>query len=186
MTLSTQTDPEIFQILQGGDVSALGVFYDRYGVLVFRLALKILGNKQEAEDLTQDIFLALSRNCTYDPNRGSMQTFLMILTRSRAIDRIRKARSQRQSLQKWHHFEPNDNSHSLMEKIATTETSTQVKAALQELPQKYRQVLEMAYYEGRSQSEISQDLGKPLGTIKSWARQGLLSLRKVLKDGGMV
>jgi len=179
MPLSTQTDPEVFQTLKLGDLSALGIFYDRYGLLVFRLALKILGNKQEAEDLTQDVFLSLSRSTAYDPQRGSMQTFLMILTRSRAIDRIRKARSQQQSLQKWVYVE--DTTPNPMEKVATTEISAKVRAALQELPAKHRQVLEMAYYEGRSQSEISQDLGIPLGTIKSWARQGLMSLRKVLK-----
>ena len=68
-----------------------------------------------------------------------------------------------------------------MEKVLNHEISEQVRAALKDLPEKHRQVLEMAYYEGRNQSEISQDLGIPLGTIKSWTGQGLISLRKVLQ-----
>ncbi|AFY72552.1 RNA polymerase sigma factor, sigma-70 family [Synechococcus sp. PCC 7502] len=182
MPISTQTDTELFLALRSGNREALGTLYDRYGVLVYRLALKILGNKHDAEDLSQDIFINLSRTTAYDPTRGSMQAFLMVMTRSRAIDRIRKLRSQSSSLQKWQqaiaHIVPDHP----MEKVSKHEISDQVRAALQNLPERHRQVLEMAYYEGRSQSEIAQDLGIPLGTIKSWARQGLISLRKVLKE----
>ncbi|CAN1210999.1 sigma-70 family RNA polymerase sigma factor [Tumidithrix helvetica PCC 7403] len=184
MTLSSQTDIDVFQSLRAGNLDALGIFYDRYGALVYRLALRILGNKQEAEDLTQDVFLSLTRNCSYDAKRGSMYTFLMILTRSRAIDRIRKTRSQQQSLQKWSHLVSDQSPDNLMENVTTTEVSGLVREALQTLPDKHRQVLEMAYYEGQSQSEIAKNLEIPLGTIKSWARQGLLGLRKILKDVG--
>ncbi|MEE3719095.1 sigma-70 family RNA polymerase sigma factor [Tumidithrix elongata RA019] len=184
MTLSSQTDIDVFQSLRAGNLDALGIFYDRYGALVYRLALRILGNKQEAEDLTQDVFLSLTRNCSYDAKRGSMYTFLMILTRSRAIDRIRKMRSQQQSLQKWSHLVSDQSPDRPMENVTTTEISGLVREALQTLPDKHRQVLEMAYYEGQSQSEIAKNLEIPLGTIKSWARQGLLGLRKILKDVG--
>jgi RNA polymerase sigma-70 factor, ECF subfamily len=175
------TDTELFSALQAGNQEALGILYDRYGVLVFRLAFKVLGNKQDAEDLTQDVFINLSRSTAFDPKRGTMQTFLMVMTRSRAIDRIRKVRSQSSSLQKWSQVIVNaPSSNNPMDNASNIEISAQVKAALKDLPQKHRQVLEMAYYEGRSQSEISQELEIPLGTIKSWARQGLISLRKIL------
>jgi RNA polymerase sigma-70 factor, ECF subfamily len=179
MPISTQTDTELFQALKAGNRDALGVLYDRYGALVYRLALRILGNKQDAEDLTQDVFINLSRTTAFDAKRGTMQAFLMVMTRSRSIDRIRKLRSQSTSLQKWHQSIANVSSEP-MEKVSNQEISEQVRAALKDLPEKHRQVLEMAYYEGRSQSEISQDLNIPLGTIKSWARQGLISRRKVL------
>jgi RNA polymerase sigma-70 factor, ECF subfamily len=184
MSTSTQTDTELFQTLRAGNLDALGILYDRYGVLVYRLALKVLGNNQDAEDLTQDIFTNLNRTTAFDAKRGSMQAFLMVLTRSRAIDRIRKGRSQTSSLQKWSQSIANipsaASTNNSMEKIANHEISEQVRSALENLPEKHRRVLEMAYYEGRSQSEIAQDLGIPLGTIKSWARQGLISLKKVL------
>lgn len=181
MPISTQTDTELFQALRAGNPDALGILYDRYGTLVYRLALRILGNKQDAEDLTQDVFINLSRSTAFDATRGTMQAFLMVMTRSRSIDRIRKLRSQSSSLQKWNQAIANVAEHP-MEKASNHEISEQVRAALKDLPAKHRQVLEMAYYEGRSQSEISQDLGIPLGTIKSWARQGLISLRKVLSE----
>lgn len=181
MPISTQSDTELFQGLRSQNSDALGVLYDRYGVLVYRLALRILGNKQDAEDLTQDIFINLSRSTAFDAKRGTMQAFLMVMTRSRAIDRIRKLRSQSTSLKKWNQAIAHVVSDHPMEKAANHEISEQVRAALQDLPDKHRQVLEMAYYEGRSQSEIAQDLGIPLGTIKSWARQGLISLKRVLK-----
>ncbi len=184
MAISTQTDAELFQALGAGDRAALGILYDRYGVLVYRLALKVLGNKQDAEDLAQDIFINLENSTSYNPGRGTMQAFLMVMTRSRAIDRIRKIRSQSASLQKWGSGISSLSTSAVnpMEKVSNHEISEQVKAALQDLPAKHRQVLEMAYYEGQSQSEIAQDLGIPLGTIKSWARQGLIALRRVLLE----
>jgi RNA polymerase sigma-70 factor, ECF subfamily len=180
MPISTQTDTELFQALRAGNRDSLGILYDRYGTLVYRLALRILGNTQDAEDLTQDVFISLSRTTAYNPSRGTMQAFLMVMTRSRSIDSIRKLRSKSSSLQKWNQAIANV-SLEPMEKVSNYEISEQVRVALKDLPEKHRQVLEMAYYEGRSQSEISQDLGIPLGTIKSWARQGLISLRKILK-----
>jgi RNA polymerase sigma-70 factor, ECF subfamily len=182
MTLSSQTDIDVFQALKAGNPDALGIIYDRYGALVYRLALRILANKQEAEDLTQDIFISLTRNCSYDGKRGTMYTFLMVLTRSRAIDRIRKTRSQQQSLQKWSHLVTEQSPDNLMDKATNLEISGLVREALKTLPEKQRQVLEMAYYDGQSQSEIAKNLETPLGTVKSWARQGLLGMRKILKD----
>jgi RNA polymerase sigma-70 factor, ECF subfamily len=184
MTLSSQTDIDVFLSLRAGNLDALGILYDRYGALVYRLALRILGNKQEAEDLTQDIFISLTRSAAYDGKRGTMYTFLMILTRSRAIDRIRKTRSQQQSLQKWSYLVSDQSPDNPMDKATNIEINGIVHEALQLLPAKQRQVLEMAYYDGQSQSEIAKNLDIPLGTIKSWARQGLIGLRKILKDVG--
>lgn len=182
MPISTQPDAELFVALRFGNSEALGILYDRYGVLVFRLALKVLGNNQDAEDLTQEIFLNLSKTSAFDPSRGSMQTFLLVMTRSRAIDRLRKRRSQILSTQKWQQNLTHSAPLSPMEQLTRQEISQQVRQALQTLPDKHRKVLEMAYYEGKSQSEIAQDLDIPLGTIKSWARQGLINLRKILNS----
>jgi RNA polymerase sigma-70 factor (ECF subfamily) len=185
MKLSEQTDVEILQAWRSGSSQAFGIFYDRYGELVYRLSLRILGSPQEAEDLTQEIFILLSRNSTYDSQRGSIATFLTVLTRSRGIDRIRKTRSQQQHLQKWEQgisAEQDFRTSSLMENVSLAERSEKVKLALANLPDKHRQVLEMAYFDGLSQSEIAKTLGTPLGTVKSWARNGLIRLRESLQD----
>lgn len=185
MKLSEQTDVEVLQAWRAGSSQAFGIFYDRYGELVYRLSLRILGNPQEAEDLTQEIFILLSRDTTYDSKRGSIAAFLSVLTRSRAIDRIRKTRSQQQHLQKWEQSissEYDTSNSSLMENASLTERSEKVKAALADLPDKHRQVLEMAYFDGLSQTEIAKALDTPLGTIKSWARNGLIRLRESLRD----
>lgn len=185
MKLSKQTDMEIFQAWRSGSSQAFGIFYDRYGELVYRLSLRILGISQEAEDLTQEIFISLSRNNTYESKRGSIAAFLSVLTRSRAIDRLRKTRSQQQYLQRWEQSLSSElipRNSSLMENVSLAERSEKVKAALADLPDKHRQVLEMAYFDGLSQTEIAKALDKPLGTVKSWARNGLIRLRESLKD----
>lgn len=182
MSVSNQTDVELFQTLQLGNLSALGIIYDRYGEAVYRLALRILGNATEAEDLTQEIFLAFWRNSKYDPNRGTMIVFLLTMTRSRAINRLRQKRSQQQLLQRCQRSIPTDSGNNLMDAVSVTEISHIVGEALQELPENQRQVLKMAYYQGLSQSEITHELNIPLGTVKTRTRQGLLKLRKLLKD----
>lgn len=185
MKLADRTDAEILQAWRSGSSQAFGIFYDRYGELVYRLSLRILDNTQEAEDLTQDIFIQLSRNTSYDSKRGSIATFLIVMTRSRAIDRLRKMRSQQQHLQKWELSISSGydiNNSSLMENASLVERSEKVKIALANLPPKHRQVLEMAYFDGLSQSEIATALDTPLGTVKSWARNGLIRLRESLQD----
>ena len=178
--LSNQTDTEVYLALVSGEVSALGILYERYGEVVYRFALRILGNAQEAEDLTQEVFLTLWRNQSYDPKRGSMLAFLNTLTRSKSIDRYRQRQAQWRSLEKLgrsNFLEPRND---LMDKLALKETSFQVRKAMDTLPTHQRIVLEMAYFDGLSQSEIAEDLKIPLGTVKSHKRNALLKLRQVL------
>jgi RNA polymerase sigma-70 factor, ECF subfamily len=182
MMLSNETDTEVFQALRSGNLSALSIFYERYGEIVYRVALRMLKNAQEAEDLTQEVFLTLWRSQTYDSKRGSMQVFLTTLTRSKAIDRLRQIQARSQRLQKWsRNFFP-ENRNTLMDKASNQELSHRIREALSELPSQQRQVLEMAYYDGLSQSEISQDLKMPLGTVKTYKRKALLKLRQMLQD----
>ena len=185
MKLANQTDAEILQAWRSGSSQAFDIFYNRYGELVYRLSLRILNSSQEAEDLTQEIFILLSRNTTYDSKRGAIATFLTVLTRSRAIDRLQKTQSQQQHLQKWEQsisLEHEPSNSSLMENASLAERSEKVKSALANLPDKHRQVLEMAYFDGLSQTEIAKALNTPLGTVKSWARNGLIRLRESLQD----
>jgi RNA polymerase sigma-70 factor (ECF subfamily) len=183
MMLSNQTDAEVFQALRSGNLLALGILYDRYGEVVYRTALRMLGNAQEAEDLTQEVFLAFRRRGSYDSKRGSMLVFLLTLTRSKAIDRHRQIRAQWQRVQKWFRSSvPPESGSTLMDKAALKEMSDRVREAFSQLPVEQRKVLEMAYYDGLSQSEIARDLNMPLGTVKTYKRKGLLKLRELLQD----
>ncbi len=177
------TDTELIDALKAGKHSALSILYDRYGKFVYRLALHILKNSQEAEDLTQEIFLALWRSNTYNPARGSLSSFLTTMTRSRAIDKLRSRGRNLKFLDSWRQNMTTETaSDSPFEHVALGERSQQLQNALAQLPQDQRQVLEMAYYEGLSLSEIAQKLDIPLGTVKTRSRLGLLKLRQILED----
>ncbi|MGY6529008.1 MAG: sigma-70 family RNA polymerase sigma factor [Cyanobacterium sp.] len=146
--LSNQTDAELFQQLRSGNITTLGVFYERYGEVVYRVALRMLGNTQEAEDLTQEIFLYLSKKGNYDESRGSMLVFLVTMTRSRAIDKHRQKSSYRQRILKWFNNSPAQEYGGLMDKVALKEVSHKVRNAIARLPMQHQRVLEMAYFDG--------------------------------------
>lgn len=175
------TDIELFHAIKARQSSALGILYDRYGSLVYGLALRVLKNSQEAEDLTQEIFLNLWHKGNYNPARGSLSSYLTILTRSRAIDKLRSRNTSLKFLERWSQNMTTQTSYTPYEQAALQERSQYVRDALVQLPENHRQVLEMSYYEGLSQSEIAKKLDIPLGTVKTWARQGLLKLRQPLQ-----
>lgn len=180
-SFSNQTDADLYVALRGGQTAALGILYDRHARLVYGLALQTLSNAQEAEDLTQDIFLNLARSTSYDPGRGSLRTFLGILTRSRAIDRIRSRNttlSHLKRLRSDHSSQISDQSP--FDHVSQSEQSQEVKTALAQLSESEQQLLKMAYYEGLSQSEIAERLSIPLGTIKTRTRRSLVKLRQTL------
>ena len=179
------TDEAIFIAFQRGNVTALGRIYDRYGALVYRLVYRMLNNSQEAEDLTQEIFLSLQERPQYNPQRGSFYTYLMMLARSRTIDRIRSKRSQTRFLQdvgKMKDLIGKPNLVDLMERASINERARQIRDALGQLSTNQRQVLELSYYQGLSQSEIAERLNLPLGTVKTHSRRGLLKLKKNLRN----
>lgn len=177
---SPVTDTVLVQQLWQGDLNALGLLYDRYAGLVYTIALRSLGDVASAEDLTQDVFLTLMNSRTYDPERGSLSSYLSLLTRSRAIDRLRAQSTQHRYLHQWHQ-QPRPSEPSPIEHASQVERQVIVREALAQLNEQQRQILAMSYYEGRSQAEISRQLGVPLGTVKSWARRGLLQLRSQLQ-----
>ena len=133
--------------------------------------------------MTQEIFLALWRHVTYNPEHGYFIRYLITMTRSRAIDKIRSRGRNLKLIQRWGQtITAETSSNSPVEQASLTERSQQVRSALAQLSQQQRQVLEMAYDEGLSQSEIAQRLDIPLGTVKTWTRQGLLRLKPILQD----
>lgn len=176
------TDLELLQAVKQGQVESLGMLYDRYSRLVYGLAFKILGNSEEAEDVTQDVFLTLWRQNAYNPGRGSLSSFLTTMTRSRSIDKLRARGTKLRFLQRWQGLVRSESTASPLETASMQERSELVREAMTQLSDSERQVLEIAYYEGLSQSEIAERLQLPLGTVKSRSRQGLLKLRRTLQD----
>jgi RNA polymerase sigma-70 factor, ECF subfamily len=179
-TLRQLPDEDVLAALRGGHPQALDVFYDRYANLVYGLAYRILGNTEEAEDITQDVFLTFWQKDAYQPSRGTLKTFLATLTRSRAIDKIRAQGTRSRFLQRWQRLSDHQTT-SLIEEVAMSEQSESVRNALTFLSESERKILEIAYYEGLSQSEIAKRLNLPLGTVKSRSRQGLIKLRQRLQ-----
>lgn len=177
------TDVELFHALTARDSSALTTLYDRYAKLVYGLALKILKDTHAAEDLTQEVFLTLWRHPTYNPARGTFSSFLITLTRSRGIDKLRSRHANLKVLDRWSQHMPTQiPNNNPFEQASLEERSQKIRSALSELPENQRQVLAMAYYEGLTQTEIAQRLDTPLGTIKTRARQGLIKLKTILQD----
>jgi RNA polymerase sigma-70 factor (ECF subfamily) len=180
---SDQPDERLVSAL-ADDPSALGLLYDRYGSLVYGLALAILTNRDEAEDLTQEVFLSLhDHHRAFDPARGSLGAYLTTLTRSRAIDKLRGGSRRVRILRTQWEAEPGLPSPATpMDEVARGEAAVRVRQALAALPPSERRALELFYYQGMTQAEIAEHVGAPLGTVKSWCRRGLLSLRDVLGD----
>ncbi|PMB19881.1 RNA polymerase subunit sigma [Fischerella thermalis CCMEE 5319] len=150
------------------------------------LGLKILADSQEAEDLTQEIFLTLWRKASSNPDCRFFVRYLVTVTRSRAIDKIRARTRQLKLVEKVGTMsnditpEPTP-----VEQATFAERATRIYDALAQLPEKQRQVIELAYNQGLSQSEIAQKIDIPLGTVKTCTRQALLKLKRILLDSDL-
>ncbi len=173
-------DAAIMAAIAAGDRAALESLYDRYSPMVYALCRRILRDPAAADDLLSDIFLELwRRGDRFDPLRGSVPTYLATLTRSRGIDRLRaQARTAAAPLNE----ETADGSViDPSAELTADERGLEVRKALAGLSIEQRQAVELAYYEGLSHSQIADRLSKPLGTIKTHIRQGLIHLRDSLR-----
>jgi len=163
--------------MKSGDQSALAELYDRYSSVVYAVALRVLGDTMAAEDVLQEIFLQLWRNPTaFDASRGSLGAWLAVITRNRSIDALRKRKPE---------TDIDDVVVSVLPDLAgeadRSRTATKVRGVLGALPSAQRSALEMAYFQGLSHSEIANQTGEPLGTIKTRIRAGLTALRKAFQ-----
>jgi RNA polymerase sigma-70 factor (ECF subfamily) len=177
------SDAELVAALAHDRNAALGAVYDRYAGLVYGLALAMLTSRDEADDLTQEVFLALCTRSDYDPARGSLAAYLITMTRSRALDRLRARGSGRRFLSRWERSQALSSSpFTPHEEVALRQGAGRVRGALAELSPAQRQVLELAYYKDLTQPEIADELDLPLGTVKTHTRRGLQALRRLLED----
>jgi RNA polymerase sigma-70 factor, ECF subfamily len=180
------TDDTLVRRLIMADESALEELYDRYGSLVFSLALRMLGTAEAAEDVVQDAFYRVWRQAAaYDASRGRLSTWLMNIARNLCIDELRR-RAVRPQLAVGPETEEQVDMVAAppetdpAEQLWVTQRRAAVATALANLPAPQREALELAYFVGLSQSEIALRLGEPLGTIKTRIRLGMQKLRESL------
>ena len=168
-----------------GDSAALADLYDRHARAIYSLALRMLADAAEAEDVVQDVFTQAWRQATrYDPLRAPVAGWLMIMARARALDRLRRRKSRIVAVELDPAApHPRDPEISQEMQAITAEQAERVRGALGELPDSQRAAIELAYYEGLSQSDIAERLQQPLGTIKTRIRSGLIKLREALTGG---
>ena len=163
-----------------GDPDAFSRFYDRFASLVFTFALRLLRVRSEAEDLVQEVFLQAWRQAaSFSEERGSPEAWLLTITRSRGIDKLRSMR-RRERLRPVDEPEDQRATGVVESGAAQSEAKLTVTSALAELPDAQRRVLELAYFDGLTQTEIATRLDEPLGTVKTRMRAGLERLRGAL------
>jgi RNA polymerase sigma-70 factor (ECF subfamily) len=171
-----QGDDLLLELVCSRNQQAMADLFDRYGGMVYSVALRVLKNPEQAEDVMQEIFFQLWRKPeAFTRERGSLGAWLLVVTRNRAIDFVRRRK-------------PSDSPedvvlHSKTNLASETERNLlmgKVRDHLNSLPPEQQQTLNMAYFEGLSHTEIAEQTGDPLGTVKSRIRQALIGLRKAL------
>jgi RNA polymerase sigma-70 factor (ECF subfamily) len=173
-------DASVIGRIAGGDPSALATLYDRWAQTVYSVVIQLLKDADSAEDVVEETFWQVwQRASSYDPSRGTVRTWILTIGRSRALDRLRSRKRNREdiaddlSLVRDPRSDPS-------QVVESAERSQLVYSALTELPDDQRRALELAYFRGLSQSEIAEFLGEPLGTIKTRMRLGMQKMRDKL------
>ncbi len=176
------SDVELLHAVARGDEVALARLYDGYREILFGLLVRILNSREEAEDVLQEVFVQVwKRASDFDEARGRPFTWLVTLARSRAIDRLRSLGSRQRVVQNAAREIIEETSDAIEDAIRAEEAKV-VRQALQEIPEEQRRVLELAYFEGLTQSEVARRLEAPLGTVKTRMRSGMIKLRELLGD----
>jgi RNA polymerase sigma-70 factor (ECF subfamily) len=178
-------DSELAQQMKSGDEAAFANFYDRFAPGIFSMIYAILHDQKESEDVLQEAFVQMwKRSATYDPARSSLFTWAVMISRHKAIDRLRSRQRQSQLSEVIASESdilsvPADRAD---DALARREERERVRAALAQLGEGQREAIDLAFFAGLSQTEISERLGAPLGTVKARIRRGLLALREVLGE----
>jgi RNA polymerase sigma-70 factor (ECF subfamily) len=182
----TRSDTELLSLIAGGDVRAVGELYDRYSSTLFPIALRIVRDRSEAEDLLHDAFVAVNERAgQYAADRGSVIAWLVTLVRNLSIDRTRR-RDRRGTLARdVIAHEPPASARDPERLTSDASERHKIHRALASLPEAQRQTLEVAFFEGLSYPEIAARENVPLGTIKSRAARALTALREALAKEGV-
>jgi RNA polymerase sigma-70 factor (ECF subfamily) len=178
---AAEGDADLVERLQRREPQALGELYDRYGRLAYSLILRVVRDTGIAEDLVQETFLRVwNRVQAFDVRKGALGPWLLAVARNRAIDYLRSAGGRERNAVE---FEETDHPSLFIDMeqgILASAKARMVQAAVEKLSVHQRQVIELAYFEGLSQTEMAERMGQPLGTVKTWVRSALKNLREEL------
>ena len=179
-------DRALLRAVAARDKEALRQLYTRHSAVLFALALKVLSDRPEAEDVLQEAFVQVWKTAgSFDEGRGKPIGWLIMLTRSRAIDRLRSRKTRTRVTESMAKDASQvGEARTPADEALATEAQRTVRTALKSLPSEQRVAIELAYFGGLTQFEIAQQLSQPLGTVKTRIRNGMMRLREQLGGGG--
>ena len=181
--LGNHSDEELVALAARSDERALAELYDRFGRIAYGLALRIVRDRALAEDAVQEAFLAVWRSAgSFSPERAKPSTWILTLVHRRAVDLVRREERRRAEPLDAPTTEPPLREATSEDEAWASLERRRVRSALAELPDAQREAIELAYFQGYTQSELADRLGQPLGTIKSRMFAGLSRLRELLSD----
>lgn len=183
-TATDDPDLPLVRAIAAGEGAALGQLYDRHSPLALGLLRRMLGNLNEAEEVLQEVFLQVWRDAhRYDPERATPRGWLLLIARSRALDRLRSTTSRQRREDEMMRSEGTRAIAPLgTRRLEQHERQRRIGSALERLPREQRQVIELAFYEGLTQTQMAAHLGAPLGTVKSRVLLAMKKLREILAE----
>lgn len=182
VVLTSGNDADLVRRLQNRDARAMGDLYDRYGRLAYSVVLRIVRNQAVAEDMVQEAFLRIwTRVHGFDSEKGSLAGWVLAVARNRAVDYLRslEGRQQERTTELTRTEEPSVFA-DFEKDLLNTDRVRMLRGAFEKLNANQRTVIELAYFEGLSQSEMAERMKQPLGTVKTWVRTALQTLRQEL------
>jgi len=181
---SRTDDKELVRAIVERKEEAVAELYDRFSSLLMALAYRVLGNAQDAEEILQETFLQVwNQAARYDPSRSSVSTWLVLITRSRSIDRLRSRQVQQRTVTAAQQEKPTSHtSPTGVGDVLLQERQKRLGEEMSQLPPEQRQVLELAFFGGSTQSEIAEQTGIPLGTVKTRTLLAMKKLRAALRE----
>ncbi|MBA3952064.1 MAG: sigma-70 family RNA polymerase sigma factor [Rubrobacter sp.] len=172
-------DEDLMSLMEGGDEEAFAALYDRHSRAAYSLSYRMMGDRQAAEDLTQDAFLKVWRSAGgYRSDRGSVRTWILSIAHNRGIDQIRSSASRRRTQDRVEQSAPRSQPSEAFAETWRNRQREQIREALNTLPEDQLKILELAYFSGYTHVEISNLMDLPLGTVKGRMRLGLKKIRE--------
>lgn len=184
-TDAAEDDARLRDRLVFGDQTALADLHDRFSALVYTIAARVTRDGPAAEDVTQEVFLAVWQHPhAFEPAKGSLRAWLAMLAHRRAVDLVRREEAQRRTARDGRlHAGAVSGGDPVGDQVSAADTKARLAAALRELPEHLDRAVTLAYLEGRTYREVAAELGLPEGTAKSRLREALRRLAEALHDG---
>jgi RNA polymerase sigma factor (sigma-70 family) len=184
-SLEDARDGDLVHRVSMGEEDAFRQLFRRYAPMAKALALRVARRSHMAEEVVQEAFLVLWRNpASYRQDRGTFRSWLMSTVHHRAVDAVRREEAQRRRSRDWAPLEETeeDVGATVVEEANLADQRARVREALETIPQEQRKVLELMYFEGKTQTVIAEELALPLGTVKSRTLLGMRRLRSLLLE----